>query len=139
MLWLVVTDEADRVALGILHKRHPFVHAGWAEAVIAMAEDEVRLSNDLNTLRTQGIEGLSYIVDLEVDQCTRRTLLKQQAYLTGLKQQQPWRVEETGGLGVEQALVEGSCPRKIIGMLRDLQDIHLASVACIISGSENGY
>jgi hypothetical protein len=46
-----------------------------------------------------------------------------------IEEQQARRIEEADGWCVEQALVEGSRPTKIIGVLRDLQDIHEASVA----------
>jgi hypothetical protein len=122
----MVTHQADRIALGIFHKRHPFVGPRGAETVIAMAEDDPRLSDDLHTFGTQGFERLSHIVDLEIDERARRGLLQQQAYPACLEEQQPWRVEDPGGLGVEQALVESLRPRKVISMLCYLQDVHMS-------------
>jgi hypothetical protein len=124
MLRLVVTHQTDRIALGILHKRHPFVCTRRSETVIGMTEDDLRLGDDLYAFRMQRFERLSHIVDLEVDECARRGLLKQQAYLTCLEEQQPRRIEDPRGLCVEQALVESLCAGKVIGMLCDLQDVH---------------
>jgi hypothetical protein len=126
MLRLMVTYQADRIALRIFDKRHPFVCARGSETVIAMAEDDLRLSDDLHTFSTQGFERLSHIVDLEIDERARRGLLQQQAYPACLEEQQPWRVEDPGGLGVEQALVESPRPRKVISMLCYLQDVHVS-------------
>jgi hypothetical protein len=89
-----------------------------------MTEDDLRLGDDLYGFRTQRFERLSHIVDLEVDECARRGLLKQQAYLTCLEEQQARRIEDPRGLCVEQALVESLCAGKVIGMLCDLQDVH---------------
>jgi hypothetical protein len=53
MLRLVVAHQTDRVALGIFHERHPFVHARRAQTVITVTEDELRLSDDLDTVNAQ--------------------------------------------------------------------------------------
>ena len=120
----MVTYKSDRVALGILDERHPFIHASGSQIVIAMTEDELWLSDYLDTFCTQGFQCLAHIIDLEVDERARRTLLQQQTYLTCLEEQQPRRVKDPGRLGVEQALIESLCSGKIVGMLCDLQDVH---------------
>src|SRR5215212_7883390 len=94
---LVVTHQTDRIALGILYKRHPFLCTRRSETVIGMTEDDLRLGDDLYGFRTQRFERLSHIVDLEVDECARRGLLKQQAYLTCLEEQQARRIEDPAG------------------------------------------
>ena len=124
MLRFMVTYKSDRVALGILDERHPFIHASGSQIVIAMTEDELWLSDYLDTFCTQGFQCLAHIIDLEVDERARRTLLQQQTYLTCLEEQQPRRVKDPGRLGVEQALIESLCSGKIVGMLCDLQDVH---------------
>ena len=52
MLRLMVTHQADRIALGIFHKRHPFVRARRSKIVIAMPEDNLRLGDYLHTFGT---------------------------------------------------------------------------------------
>src|SRR5215213_3727372 len=124
MLRFMMTYKPDRIALGILHERHPFIHASGSQPVIAMTEDELWLSDDLNTFCPQGLQRLSHIVDLEVDERARGTLLQQQTHLACLEEQQPRRIKDPGRLCIEQALIESLCSGKIVGMLRDLQDIH---------------
>ena len=55
-----------------------------------------------------------------------------------LKEQQARRIEDAGRLCAEQALVEGSSTRQVIGMLRDLNDVHSASVARVSGGAGGG-
>lgn len=124
MLRFVMAHQSDRIALGILDKRHPFVHADRPQTVIAVAEDELRLRDNLDTVRTQRFQGRSYVIDLEIDQRARRSLFQQQPDMSCLEEQQPGRIEDAGRLCIKQALVEGLRSREVIGMLSDLQDVH---------------
>ena len=60
---------------------------------------------------------------------TRRALLQQEAYRPRSEEQQTRRIENACGWCLEQALVEGSCARKVVGVLCDLEDVHRASFA----------
>jgi hypothetical protein len=53
MLRFVVTHQTNRIALGILHERHPFVRPGRAQAVVLVAEDDLRLGDDLRAISAQ--------------------------------------------------------------------------------------
>ena len=61
----MVTYQADGVAFGVLQESHPLVHAGRSQTVVSVAEDDVRLGNDLDTVGAQGFDGRPYIIDLE--------------------------------------------------------------------------
>jgi hypothetical protein len=50
MLRLVVTHQADGIALRVLDESHPFVCAGRPQPVIEVAEDELRLGNNFCTV-----------------------------------------------------------------------------------------
>jgi hypothetical protein len=82
MLRSVVTHQTNGVAFGVLDERHPFIRAGGSKAVIGVAEDERRLRDDFYAVTTQRFDRHAYVVDLEVDEGTRRTLLEKQPYLT---------------------------------------------------------
>jgi hypothetical protein len=125
----VVTHQADGVALGVLHKGHPLLHAGGPQTVVGMAEDDVRLSNDLHSIGAQRFDRRPHVIDLQVDQRACCCLLEQQANCTCSEEQQARRIEEAGRFGVEQALVEGPRALQVIGVLCDLNDLHWLSFA----------
>jgi hypothetical protein len=129
MLPLVVTHQTEGVALGVLDESHPFVCAGRPQPVIEVTEDELRLGHDLGTVRAQGFDLRPDVIDFEVDQRACHTPFEEEAYRARLKEQQARRIKEADGWCVQQALVKFSRPTKIIGVLRDLQDVHGASVA----------
>jgi hypothetical protein len=125
----VVTDQADGVALGVHHEGHPLVHADRSEAVVGVAENDMRLGDDLDTIGAQGFDRPAHVIDLQVDQNAAGSLLEKQAYCTCLKEQQARRIEETGWFCVEQTLVKGPRTLQVIGVLCDLKDLHGVSFA----------
>ena len=48
----MVADQTDRVALRVLHKGHPLIHASRSQTVVGVAEDHVRLRLDLGARYT---------------------------------------------------------------------------------------
>jgi len=72
-----------------------------------------------------------HVIDFEIDQGACRAVLEQQTYGTRLKEHQARRIEDPGRWCAEQALIEGPCTRKVIDVLRDLEDVHSASFAWI--------
>jgi hypothetical protein len=123
----VVTYQADGVAFGVLQEGHPLVHSGRSQVVVSVAEDDMRLGNDLDTIGAQGFDCRPYIIDLQVDQRSCCALLEQQAHRTYLKEQQARRIEEPGRFCVEQTPLKGFRALQVIGVLCDLKDLHWLS------------
>jgi Dienelactone hydrolase family len=123
-LGLLVTDQTEHVVLGVFDKRQPFLCVGWCETLIRVPEDDVRLGDDLDTIRPQGCDGRLQVIDSEIDEGAGRTVFEQQAYATCLKEHHGRLIKGAGWRCVEQALVKRPRARKVVDVLGDLKDVH---------------
>lgn len=124
-----MTHQTEKVALRISDERQPLVRADRSHTVIGVMKEDIWLGDDLYIVDARGFDGRMHIIDFEVDQGARRAVFKQQAYGTRLKKTHAGRIEDADWSGVEQPLLEGPCPRKVIDVLRNLKEVHCASFA----------
>lgn len=97
-----MADQADPVALGVAQEGHLFGAARRPERVVDVAEDDVRLGEDLHPVRPQGLDGHRHVLDAEVDQGAGHVALEQQPYRADPKKRESRRVEAPRGLGTQQ-------------------------------------
>ena len=93
-----------------------------------VGEDHVRFGADLDTVLPAPLDRLGDVGDPQIDQGGRGLPIEQQPDPADHEEQQTRRVEEAGRLCPEQPRVEPAGPIEILGMLRDLEQIHVRSV-----------
>jgi hypothetical protein len=99
-------DQTYQVPFGVADKGLPFVEPCRAQRIVLMAEDDVGLGLDDNSLLPESLHRCREILDFEVDEGAGGIRLQQQPCLSDLEEEQTGWFEAAGGFGPEQFPVE---------------------------------